>query len=126
MSDKLQRGAFRVWNSKKKQYEWAADFFISQDGELFERFDGGRVQKVSADSLENYTVEHFTGFYDCDGKPIFEGDKLQRGSILYGVVFEDGKGWFLIESGLPYLINAELYLLEDCKIVGTIHENPTS
>jgi len=71
---KLNRGAFRVWDKKNKKYlENNRSVFIGMDGILF-RDNNGYLLEVLTPQV--CIVEYFTGFYDCNDQPIFEGDMV--------------------------------------------------
>lgn len=84
MAHKLSPHAFRVWDNQERRYvekdcetsETAQAFILAHQGWLatIQRKGGAKP----ADP-ERYTVERFTGLYDVNGTPVFEGDVLSVG-----------------------------------------------
>ncbi|ECL9238153.1 YopX family protein [Campylobacter jejuni] len=75
-------------------------------------------------------LELWTGFYDKNGKKIYENDILMdKDSIgddgeafVYKVVFKQGAFYLaVIDDSEEFLISD--FLLEDLEIIGNIHEN---
>ncbi|ECL3806396.1 TPA: hypothetical protein R5723_000208 [Campylobacter jejuni] len=80
----------------------------------------------------NDEIELFTGFYDKNGKKIYEGDILyyfkdcSEGEVFkYQVLFKEG-AFYLLESYDGFVDDEDLiseFDLKELQVVGNIHEN---
>ncbi len=97
--------------------------------------DYDRLQEIWSDRIDEATIGQFTGFIDTNKKPIYEGDIVDTGYILYDpwddaaeiiepmrcvVVYEDYAFRFQKGEDLSYLIHD----ITNLKVVGNIHDNP--
>lgn len=128
----MDRFKFRVWSQKYKMYLKDQDypvghsiFYISQNGEIIESYDG----KNSHDDPD-FVVEQCTGLKDRHGKLIFEGDVVDYYAPMaddhyQGVVtFDDNE---TTASGYYIKGNREgkydSYLDgSHCRIIGNVHQ----
>lgn len=94
------------------------------------RFWDKALNKMLYRSLQPYDCEHkeievmqFTGFIDCKGKEIYEGDILKTRDMSFGyVVWIDGA--FAIKSHGSEAIDWEHgSFYRESEVVGNIHEN---
>lgn len=109
---------FRVWHEKHKRYVDFEDLAIDMSGRLLDRDRYVLNQK-------EYIIERCTGLKDCNGKLIFEGDKLEYRNNDKLKVFVSYSNievaWILIlaSSGrqITQLTRGDLW-----KVIGTIHD----
>lgn len=95
----------------------------------------GRLKEKWSGPIQEDTIGQFTGFIDTNKKPIYEGDIVDTGYILYDpwdgaaeitepmrcvVVYEDYAFRFQKGENLSYLIHD----VTNLKVVGNIHDNP--
>lgn len=133
MSDKLLSGAFRVWDKEEDRYLTPEQMpFMNHTGTLImpERAPqlghgiGAVCVAIAVDS-SRYIVERFTGFYDADDRPIFEGDCLtatQSGFLLFEntAVYQDRRELWRLTDLVSCLADVMEYA--SIKIVGTVHD----
>lgn len=135
MKKKDKPHQFRIWDKLNKQYvsNYSEDWYVLDEYGQLQRllvtihgtfFD----YKFSDEQRKNLKVERYTGFEDCEGNPIFEGDiiadkyyKKSRKTVLYDI-----KNGFYVKEKMPYVFHAYrkesfgeyLFSLSDSKIVG--------
>ncbi|MBF7047098.1 hypothetical protein IY804_03265 [Campylobacter volucris] len=142
---KLQDFDFRVWDNKDNNFLKAKlDYLCIANKDRHKDYE--RILDVAEDcsgydstSYFNYTddryeIELFTGFYDKNGKKIYENgilysfeDCAEGEAFKYKVVLKKG-AFYLVECG----DNGEEYdedlisefQLTELEIIGNIHENP--
>ena len=150
---------FRAWNKRDKYMQDVAELSWRHGGLHVEDAGvhiGNGWVTINPDCKElvgvepNAVLEQFTGLYDCNDKPIYEGDILvvpdtwtehimddgsgpiEDSNHLAPVVFcEQAFGVMLLETAdyldkgfASFLFLAGEVGLEKIEIVGNIHENP--
>lgn len=118
----MNRFKFRVWC--KDYNEWEKDpVFLSQDGLPYQLLKQERLLCIRP---ENHIVQFFTGFYDKNGREIYEGDIFKSGHYQWdSVEFEDGSFQVNLMGARIFLLN-ELFEEEYNRpeVIGNIFENP--
>lgn len=117
---------FRLWDVSEKLFI-NDGFSIDMDGYAWHD-DNGNSHVIAG----RYFIMQYTGLKDKNGKEIYEGDIV----IIRGSSPEDGDVFYQIEwRPLVYMIVAvELHItpyniwvtleeIEECEIIGNIHEN---
>ncbi len=114
-------GKFRAYDKEKKCYHTTYMILISRDGKVWMMGKKG----VLADVTDRYEIEWETPAKDKDGKPIYQGDRLQAdvkhgGGIEWVEWSGDEMAW-VCENGLDHGS-----WLSGCEgvvtIIGTIHD----
>ena len=116
MSMKEER-LFRGYN--QKQGIWLMGYIIKNRGEYFIVTDGlvANPFAVAEDFKVSFeSIGQFTGIYDKDCTPVFEGDIIRIGGTLYNVDWDNRHG-FVLRNGLR-LFNFLAARREDCEVVG--------
>jgi hypothetical protein len=112
---------FRVWDNLNKTFEWPINFYMTDLGELEYTDSDYSSPYPLGEFFENRFISmQFTGIYDWQDKPIYEGDVLflyrKTGNNIYYLV-ENIKD-FLIIYGQDY------YNIEKISNDGNIYECP--
>lgn len=113
---------FRIWDGQKFLNEENHSFYVSQSGDLV------HIDTVGEQSLasENNKVSWWTGFFDKNGREIYEGDVFKGGTYKWWPVE------FMNGSFVASLKGARVYDLWELvyndngkpEIIGNIYENP--
>ncbi|EAI2324189.1 hypothetical protein OJ897_001489 [Campylobacter coli] len=145
---KLKDFDFRIWDGKKYINNVKGGVYIHKINDYIKclkRNQDCYDYEFELDDLDNSNleIELFTGFYDKNGKKIFEGDILEytrwceqymedaeHSETIYKVVCFDTKGglyskllngefgWFF-----EHFMNDKNNTIEEMSIIGNIHEN---
>ncbi|EAK4948596.1 hypothetical protein B7681_06010 [Campylobacter coli] len=145
---KLKDFDFRIWDGKKYINNVKGGVYIHKINDYIKCLKRNQVcydYEFELDDLDNSNleIELFTGFYDKNGKKIFEGDILEytrwceqymedaeHSETIYGVVCFDTNGglyskllngefgWFF-----EHFMNDKNNTIEEMSIIGNIHEN---
>ncbi|EAJ1158708.1 hypothetical protein CKX08_04395 [Campylobacter coli] len=145
---KLKDFDFRIWDGKKYINNVKGGVYIHKedtDVKCLNRNQACYDYEFQLDDLDNSNleIELFTGFYDKNGKKIFEGDILEytrwceqymedaeHSETIYKVVCFDTNGglyskllngefgWFF-----EHFMNDKNNTIEEMSIIGNIHEN---
>lgn len=124
------------------------EFFITKHGLSVSSWRDGKVEVVGhgdtreygGPTLQDVIIMQYTGFKDCDGKEIFEGDilhcdhRMEDNPPLAEVVWDADEGCWGYEKHTYYLDGEEVetgelaFLLADyeySRLYGNVHEHPT-
>ncbi len=98
---------FRVWDVKNKRFLAASDIAINGNGNLLIT-DSGWYENFENQNLSEYVVQQFTGEYDKNNTPIYEGDvvKCKRPEIWLQEDFDER------EAGIVTYFNASFHITE--------------
>lgn len=114
---KLSEFDFRVYHNIRNEY--ITDKYIISN--LFNDLING-----ATDLIMDYEIELFTGFYDKNGKKIYEGDilenKMTMEDLPYKVVFKWGAFYLVEIDGNDEDLMSE-FLFMELEVIGNIHEN---
>lgn len=123
---------YRAWNEKtKKMYDVPSynlfDGRIYRSEKAISEYDKDSVIDYVFDELKGYIVMGFTGRYDVNKKPIFEGDIVEINQPMLENVKED-KGIVKFFNGHWIIgsINDGVYLDNNTYnyVLGNVFENP--
>ncbi|EAI9509107.1 hypothetical protein C3W06_05440 [Campylobacter coli] len=145
---KLKDFDFRIWDGKKYINNVKGGVYIHKINDYIKCLKRNQAcydYEFQLDDLDNSNleIELFTGFYDKNGKKIFEGDILEytrwceqymedaeHSETIYKVVCFDTNGglyskllngefgWFF-----EHFMNDKNNTIEEMSIIGNIHEN---
>lgn len=110
---------FRIWDKTEKTFTNYSPSLVRGSEEKVFEFCGSLYQR------KNWVIQQFTGLYDKNKKPIYEGDrvtyKLDKNYFFDEVKWEHN-GWKIVnekdKSSFPLITE-----LEDFEVVGNIFEN---
>lgn len=107
--------------------KWVVGYFYAECGNTYiieDRQSESMLNRNESHQVDPATVCQFTGFTDCEGKEIWEGDLLQIHikAAIYEVVWHEKIGGFVIkvyttDKSSPNLLGYELQTYK-YKIVG--------
>lgn len=119
---------FRAWDIKTKTM-WHQHPTLSCF-ECLEHVDKDRVSFSDALNCTNFKIMQFTGFKDVNGKEIYDGDifkdTFSGNGLFYKVFWDESAGGWRYKNGnvSGLFFTFEETTLEDCEVVGNIHQNP--
>jgi len=113
----MDRFKFRVWDKERK-------CFFNNDEVVI--YPNGEESFFNADyDFTECVVEQCTGLKDKNGKLIYEGDVLKDWRYdVFRIVFNDEYAQFLSKDADGFVSPIEADVMENCEIIGNIHEKP--
>jgi uncharacterized phage protein (TIGR01671 family) len=115
---------FRVWDVKNKKFLNPSDIAINGNGNLLIT-DSGWYENFENQNLSDYIIQQFTGEYDKNNAPIYEGDiiraycdKYLNGNFEAEVVFLDAE----FQTKLGEKQYAGLWSGDGIEVIGNIFE----
>ena len=128
MSEQLKPGAFLVFDTVENRY-------VETEGFVLNRFGGLMALKnhpeypamvyICSDVAEpdRYQVERWTGLYDRDGKPVYEGDVIcSSHGTIWSPIWKDCE--FLFQYQRLKSLFMTLDSVKPFTLIGTIHDSP--
>lgn len=80
------------------------------------------MQAWTMGSLESPNISQFTGLYDRNNKPIFEGDIIEIESVFGGRITRDTVVWF--RCGFETQKGGQIPRETRIRVIGNVYENP--
>lgn len=115
---------FRCWNKQWEGFRHGCNI-IGYDGKIGHDVSTGILWQ-SAENLDNYVVQQFTGLFDKNGKEIFEGDVIK--SVINGIAiieYDEYRGGYVIRNKKNGgCFNLIFDFSKEIEIIGNIFENP--
>lgn len=117
---------------KRKPFEFRGRNFVGKWCTGYYLYDGQRGRHVITDGLLDIngvvpeTIGQFTGLYDKNGKPIYEGDIFDLREFRIKVVYEVDMGRFVLRTDVEksWMLPLDKAFCSHYAIVGNIHDNP--
>lgn len=118
------RFKFRFWYFNEVEEKWKLRFcdLMSVDGTClpFNNGEGGAY----TDWEHEFICEQCTGLKDKNGKLIYEGDILKDWiNTTFIIVFDEEYAQFVAKDERGWFSDIRRGELDDCEIIGNIHEN---
>jgi len=125
---------YKIWRPVMKQFATDERYIRASDGELFsyEADYGGTFSSHEKLEKVNCVLVQWTGCYDKNGTPIYEGDILANDLILphdndnIGVVYF-AAGTYMIDGDGPFFDHVYGHspdILDNHSVIGNKFENP--
>jgi len=125
---------YKIWRPVMKQFATDERYIRASDGELFsyEADYGGTFSSHEKLEKVNCVLVQWTGCYDKNGTPIYEGDILANDLILphdndnIGVVYF-AAGTYMIDGDGPFydhVFGHSPDILDNHTVIGNKYENP--